>query len=296
MFQHAYRHQLALMLKGPTGCGKSRFVEAMAADVGRLLITVACHDDTSATDLLGRYLVEGGDTVWQDGPLTRAVREGAVLYLDEVTEAREDIVVVLHSLTDHRRQIFLDRRNETLTAPPEFMLVISFNPGYQRSLKELKPSTRQRFVGMSFHYPAPPIEAEIVAHESGVEMAMARRLVTFANKVRHLQELGLAAAASTRLLIHAGQLMRAGRCPPNAVGEDLGPVRRGQHDVVDACLAGPGQDVGEERDAGGRQHRLGCGGGQRPQSGAHAPHQEDRLGHRQTARPSSPTTPDTARS
>ena len=129
VFQHAYRNQLALMLKGPTGCGKSRFVEAMAADVERPLITVACHDDTSATDLLGRYLVEGGDTVWQDGPLTRAVREGAILYLDEVTEAREDIVVVLHSLTDHRRQIFLDRRNEVLTAPPEFMLVISFNPG-----------------------------------------------------------------------------------------------------------------------------------------------------------------------
>jgi nitric oxide reductase NorQ protein len=203
VFQHAYRNQLALMLKGPTGCGKSRFVEAMAADVGRPLITVACHDDTSATDLLGRYLVEGGDTVWQDGPLTRAVREGAILYLDEVTEAREDIVVVLHSLTDHRRQIFLDRRNETLTAPPEFMLMISFNPGYQR------------FVGLSFQYPAPPIEAEIVAHESGVEMAMARRLVTFATKVRHLQELGLAASASTRLLIHAGQLMRAGM-PPRA--------------------------------------------------------------------------------
>ena len=138
-----------------------------------------------------------------------------MLYLDEVTEAREDIVVVLHSLTDHRRQIFLDRRNETLTAPPEFMLVISFNPGYQRSLKELKPSTRQRFIGLSFHYPAPPIEVEIVAHESGVEMAMARRLVTFATKVRHLQELGLAASASTRLLIHAGQLMRASM-PPRA--------------------------------------------------------------------------------
>ena len=174
------------MLKGPTGCGKSRFVEAMAAAVGRPLLTVACHDDTSATDLLGRYLVEGGDTVWQDGPLTRAVREGALLYLDEVTEAREDIVVVLHSLTDHRRQMFLDRRNETLTAPPEFMLVISFNPGYQRNFKELKPSTRQRFVGLRFTTPAPPIEAEIVAQESGVEMAMARRLVTFATKGRHL--------------------------------------------------------------------------------------------------------------
>ena len=135
VFQPAYRHQLALMLQGPTGCGTSRFVEALAADVGRPLLTVACHDDTSATDLLGRYLVEGGDTVWQDGPLTRAVREGALLSLDEVTEAREDIVGVLHALTDHRRQMFLERRHETLTAPPAFRLVLSFNPGYQRNCK-----------------------------------------------------------------------------------------------------------------------------------------------------------------
>jgi nitric oxide reductase NorQ protein len=216
VFHHAYRNQLALMLKGPTGCGKSRFVEAMAAAVDRPLVTVACHDDTSAHDLLGRYLVQGGDTVWQDGPLTRAVRDGAILYLDEIAEAREDVVVVLHSLTDHRRQIFLDRRNETLTAPPEFMLVISFNPGYQRGFKELKPSTRQRFVGLTFQYPAPAIEAEIVAQESGVEMAQAQRLVTFATKVRNLQELGLSATASTRLLVHAGRLMHTGMPPRTA--------------------------------------------------------------------------------
>jgi nitric oxide reductase NorQ protein len=213
VFQHAYRNQLALMLKGPTGCGKSRFVEAMAVDVERPLVTVSCHDDTSATDLLGRYLVQGGDTVWQDGPLTRAVREGAILYLDEIAEAREDVVVVLHSLTDHRRQVFIDRRNETLTAPPEFMLVMSFNPGYQRSLKELKPSTRQRFVGLSFYYPEPAIEAEIVATESGIDLSMARRLVTFAEKVRNLQELGLSASASTRLLVHAARLMQSGMPP-----------------------------------------------------------------------------------
>jgi nitric oxide reductase NorQ protein len=213
VFQYAYRNRLALMLKGPTGCGKSRFVEAMAAAVGRPMITVACHDDTSATDLLGRYLVQGGDTVWQDGPLTRAVREGAMLYLDEIAEAREDVVVVLHSLTDHRRQIYLDRRNETLSAPPEFMLIISFNPGYQRGFKELKPSTRQRFVGLTFDYPAPPIEAEIVAQESGIDLAMARRLVTFASKVRNLQELGLQATASTRLLIHAASLIHSGMSP-----------------------------------------------------------------------------------
>lgn len=173
VFQHAYGNQLGLMLKGPTGCGKSRFVEAMASSVERPLVTVACYDDTSATDLLGRYLVQGGDTVWQDRPLTRAVREGAILYLDEIAEAREDVVVVLHSLTDHRRQIFLDRLNETLTAPPEFMLIISFNPGYQRGFKELKPSTRQRFVGLSFYYPEARVEAEIVARKSGVDDVLA---------------------------------------------------------------------------------------------------------------------------
>jgi nitric oxide reductase NorQ protein len=216
VFHHAYRNQLGLMLKGPTGCGKSRFVDAMAASVERPLITVACHDDTSATDLLGRYLVQGGDTVWQDGPLTRAVREGAILYLDEIAEAREDVVVVLHSLTDHRRQIFLDRLNETLSAPPEFMLIISFNPGYQRGFKELKPSTRQRFVGLSFHYPEARVEAEIVARESGVDDALAQRLVTFATKVRNLEELGLSATASTRLLVHAGRLIQTGMAPRTA--------------------------------------------------------------------------------
>ena len=216
VFEHAYRNRLALMIKGPTGCGKTRFVEAMAAKVERPLVTVACHDDTTATDLLGRYLVEGGDTVWQDGPLTRALRQGAVLYLDEIVEAREDVVVVLHSLADHRRQIYLDRLNETLTAPAEFMLVISFNPGYQRGFKELKPSTRQRFVGLSFQYPEPEIEAEIVARESGIDLAMAKRLVAFAGKVRNLQEFGLSATASTRLLAHAGRLMHTGMPPRTA--------------------------------------------------------------------------------
>lgn len=216
VFEHAYRNRLALMIKGPTGCGKTRFVEAMAAKVERPLVTVACHDDTTATDLLGRYLVEGGDTVWQDGPLTRALRQGAILYLDEIVEAREDVVVVLHSLADHRRQIYLDRLNETLTAPAEFMLVISFNPGYQRGFKELKPSTRQRFVGLSFQYPEPEIEAEIVAQESGIDLAMAKRLVAFAGKVRNLQEFGLSATASTRLLAHAGRLMHTGMPPRTA--------------------------------------------------------------------------------
>lgn len=210
VFRHAYRNRLPLMLKGPTGCGKSRYVEAMAEELGRPLVTVSCHDDTSATDLLGRYLIKGGDTVWEDGPLTRAVREGAILYLDEIAEAREDVVVVLHPLTDHRRQVYIDRRNETLTAPPEFMVIISFNPGYQRGLKQLKPSTRQRFVGLSFAYPSEGIEAEIVQTESGVEAAIARKLVVLANKIRGLHELGLAESVSTRLLVDAGKLIAGG--------------------------------------------------------------------------------------
>jgi nitric oxide reductase NorQ protein len=150
------------MLKGPTGCGKTRFVEYMAAKLGRKLITVACNEDTTATDLLGRHLLIGGETRWTDGPVTRAVREGAILYLDEVAEARADAIVVIHSLTDHRRELFLDRTGETLHAPPEFMLVISYNPGYQRSMRELKPSTRQRFIGLGFGYPSTDIETRIL--------------------------------------------------------------------------------------------------------------------------------------
>lgn len=213
VFKSAYRKKLPLMLKGPTGSGKSRFVEAMAHELGRPLITVACHDDTSATDLLGRYLIDGGDTRWQDGPVTRAIREGAILYLDEVAEAREDVIVVLHPLTDYRRQIYLDRKNETLTAPPEFMLVVSFNPGYQRGMKQLKPSTRQRFVGLSFDYPAETLEIEIVQAEAGVDPATARKLVAYGRKIRGLQELGLAESASTRLLVDAGKLIVEGLSP-----------------------------------------------------------------------------------
>lgn len=232
VFRHCYAQRLPLMLKGPTGSGKSRFVEAMAEQLGRPLITVSCHDDTSATDLLGRYLIEGGDTVWQDGPVTRAVREGAILYLDEVAEAREDVIVVLHPLTDHRRQVFLDRRNETLSAPPEFMLVISFNPGYQRGLKELKPSTRQRFVGLSFDYPKESVETEIVQSEAGVDAATARKLVGIATKIRGLQELGLAESASTRLLVDAGKLIRAGLSPRAACDAAIVQPLSDDRDVV----------------------------------------------------------------
>jgi nitric oxide reductase NorQ protein len=215
LFELCYREHLPLLLKGPTGCGKSRFVEHMAARLGRPLVTVACHDDTSAGDLLGRWLVRGGETVWQDGPVSRAVRQGAILYLDEVAEARPDVIVVLHPLTDHRRELFIDRHDELLRAPPEFHLVVSFNPGYQRGLKELKPSTRQRFVGVSFSYPATELEQRIVEGESQCAADVARRLVKLAAKLRTLDELGLAEAASTRLLVDAARLIRAGM-PPRA--------------------------------------------------------------------------------
>jgi len=216
IFELASTRQLPLMVKGPTGCGKSRFVEAMAEKLGRPLVTVACHEETNATDLLGRYLIEGGDTVWHDGPVTRAVRQGAILYLDEIAEAREDVVVVLHPLADHRRELYLDRQDELIPAGPEFMLVVSFNPGYRRGLRELKPSTRQRFLGLTFDYPEASVELEIVAHESGLDAKRAKRLVAFGRKVRALDELGLAETVSTRLLIGAAKLMVAGLEPRRA--------------------------------------------------------------------------------
>lgn len=215
VFRRAYEGRLPLLLKGPTGCGKSRFVEAMAAELGRRLVTVACNEETSANDLLGRWLVKGGDTVWQDGPVARAVREGAILYLDEIAEAREDVIVVLHPLADHRRELYVDRLDEVLAAPPEFMLVVSYNPGYRRGFRELKPSTRQRFVALRFDYPAPEVEAEIVAAEAGVPAPVAKRLVALAGKVRKLGELGLTETVSTRLLVNAALLIGRG-LPPRA--------------------------------------------------------------------------------
>lgn len=216
IFEHAYRLKQPVLLKGPTGCGKSRFVEHMAAKLGRPLVTVACHDDTSAVDLIGRYLVKAGETVWQDGPVTRAVRTGAILYLDEIAEARSDVVVVLHPLADFRRRIYIDRLNEELEAAPGFMLVASFNPGYQHRLKEIKPSTRQRFLGFSFGYPAPALEAEVVIQESACEPRVAKRLVKLASKLRELDALGLAEVPSTRLLVETARLIQAGVPPRTA--------------------------------------------------------------------------------
>ena len=201
---------LAVMLKGPTGCGKTRFVEHMAWRLGRPLITVSCHDDLTASDLIGRFLIRHDETVWQDGPLTRAVREGAICYLDEVVEARQDTIVVLHPLTDYRRILPIDRTGETLEAAPGFQLVISYNPGYQRMLKDLKPSTRQRFVAIELGFPEPQAEAAIVAKESGVERGTAVALVELAGRLRSLRDRGLAEVPSTRLLIAAGRLVAGG--------------------------------------------------------------------------------------
>jgi nitric oxide reductase NorQ protein len=210
VFEQCHAQGLAIMLKGPTGCGKTRFVEHMAWRLDRPLVSIACHDDLSASDLVGRYLIHHDGTVWHDGPLTRAAREGAICYLDEVVEARQDTVVVLHSLTDHRRMLFIDKTGETVEAAPDFMLVISYNPGYQRMLKDLKPSTRQRFVALEFGFPAPEVEASIVEHESGASHADATALVGLAQRLRTLQDRGLAEVPSTRLLVATARLAVAG--------------------------------------------------------------------------------------
>ncbi|HTZ13968.1 MAG TPA: CbbQ/NirQ/NorQ/GpvN family protein [Mycobacterium sp.] len=216
VFKAAYRQGLAVVLKGPTGCGKTRFVEAMAYDLGRPLITVACHDDLTTADLVGRYLLKGDETVWVDGPLTRAVREGAICYLDEVVEARQDTTVVLHPLADHRRQLPIERLGVTLDAAPGFALVVSYNPGYQSVLKDLKDSTRQRMVAIEFGFPAADVEEGIVAHEAGVDSATAAELVRVGQAIRRLETGGLREVASTRVLIAAGRLVAEGLTMPDA--------------------------------------------------------------------------------
>lgn len=210
LFEMAHENGLPLLLKGPTGCGKTRFVEHMAARLGKQLYTVACHDDLSASDLIGRYLLKGGETVWVDGPLTRAVREGGICYLDEVVEARKDVTVVLHPLTDTRRTLMIDRTGEELVAPSGFMLVASYNPGYQNVLKRLKPSTRQRFLSISFDFPVSEIEITVVASESRLEPGRVAPLVRLAGHIRKLSGMDLEEGVSTRLLIYAATLMAGG--------------------------------------------------------------------------------------
>jgi nitric oxide reductase NorQ protein len=239
IFFSAYKARLPVLLKGPTGCGKTRFIETMTYRLGREmgtslpLITVACHEDLTGSDLVGRYLLKGEETIWVDGPLTRAVKNGAICYLDEIVEARKDTAVLIHPLADHRRILPVEKKGKILEAHENFFLVISYNPGYQSVLKNLKHSTRQRFVAMEFHYPPRELEAEIIAHESGVSFEVAGELAKLAEKVRNLQDQGLEEGVSTRLLIYAGRLMVQGIEPrracevavAQAVTDDLEVVR-----------------------------------------------------------------------
>ena len=222
IFLAAHEQGLPVMLKGPTGVGKTRFVEAMAARLGRELITVACHEDLTASDLVGRFLLEGDSTVWNDGPLTRAVRIGAICYLDEVVEARQDTTVVLHALTDHRRILPIDRLNVTLQAPPAFQLVVSYNPGYQSLLKDLKDSTRQRMVGIELDFPSQAVEVEVLRHEAGLDADGAAELVRLATALRRVDDPGLREVASPRTLIAAGRLMASGIDKRSAVWSAVG--------------------------------------------------------------------------
>lgn len=210
LFTNAHERQIPVLLKGPTGCGKTRLVEHVAAKMGVPLYTVPCHDDLTASDLVGRYLIKDGNTEWIDGPLTRAVRHGGICYLDEVVEARKDTIVVIHPLSDDRRQLFIERTGETIDAPPNFQLVISFNPGYQNTMKSLKPSTRQRFVALDFDWPPMDQESQIVAHESGVDADTAHHLVHLAHRIRPLKDEGLEEVPSTRTLVIAGRMIVAG--------------------------------------------------------------------------------------
>jgi nitric oxide reductase NorQ protein len=246
VFRAAARRGLPVLLKGPTGCGKTRFVEAMAYELGRNLITVAGHEDLTSADLVGRFLLKGGETTWVDGPLTRAVREGAICYLDEVVEARQDTTVVIHPLADHRRELPVDRLGITLEAAPGFQLVISYNPGYQSVLKNIKESTRQRFVAIELDFQPPDIETEVVAHEAGVDFETARALVKVGDAIRKLDGALLQEVASTRVLILAGGLVAEGLSLRSSVQSaivqalsDDPDVVRALGELVDALLPRP---------------------------------------------------------
>ena len=243
IFETAYQAKLPVMLKGPTGCGKTRFVQAMAWRLGRPLITVACHEDLSATDLVGRFLLEGDETVWHDGPLTTAVRHGAICYLDEVVEARKDTIVLIHPLTDDRRILPIEKLGILLNAPDDFMLVISYNPGYQSVLKDLKQSTRQRFLSLEFDYPPVDAETTIVAREGGISEDAARDLVRIGEKVRNLKGHGLEEGVSTRLLVYAAQMIARGISPVTACEVALASpitddpdLQRGIREIVTTIL------------------------------------------------------------
>jgi nitric oxide reductase NorQ protein len=244
VFTAAFRQGMAVLLKGPTGCGKTRLVEAMAHDLQRPLITVACHDDLTTADLVGRFLLQGGETTWVDGPLTRAVREGAICYLDEIVEARQDTTVVLHPLTDHRRQLPIDRLGVTIDAAPGFCLVVSYNPGYQSILKDLKDSTRQRMVAIEIDFPPTEVEEKVIAHESGVDHQAAAQLVLLGQAIRRLENAGLREVASTRVLVAAARLVSQGlSMRDSARAAVAGPltddpvVTAGLYELIDAYTA-----------------------------------------------------------
>lgn len=251
IFHAAYSARLPVLLKGPTGCGKTRFIEHMTWRLYREtanplevpLITVSCHEDLTATDMVGRYLLKGDETVWSDGPLTRAVRTGAICYLDEIVEARKDTTVLIHSLTDHRRILPIDKTGELVIAHSEFLLVISYNPGYQSVLKDLKPSTRQRFVALDFDYPSVELESIIIAHEADIDAAQAERLAVIGERVRNLKQHGFEEGVSTRLLIYTADLMNAGIAPRRAAEvaiitaiSDDRTVQQAVADIVDVIL------------------------------------------------------------
>jgi nitric oxide reductase NorQ protein len=244
VFTAAFRQGMAVLLKGPTGCGKTRLVEAMAHDLQRPLITVACHDDLTTADLVGRFLLQGGETTWVDGPLTRAVREGAICYLDEIVEARQDTTVVLHPLTDHRRQLPIDRLGVTIDAAQDFCLVVSYNPGYQSVLKDLKDSTRQRMVAIEIDFPPTEVEEKVIAHESGVDHQAAAQLVLLGQAIRRLENAGLREVASTRVLVAAARLVSQGlSMRDSARAAVAGPltddpvVTAGLYELIDAYTA-----------------------------------------------------------
>lgn len=242
LFRAAYEQRIPVLLKGPTGCGKTRFVEHMAwhiareraQPVGQPMVTVTCHDDMTASDLVGRYLLSSDGTTWLDGPLTQAVRSGAICYLDEIVEARKDTTVILHSLTDHRRTLPVERLGTTVPAHPDFLLVVSYNPGYQASVKDLKPSTRQRFLAIEFDYPDVDLETDIIAHESGIDVDTARSLAFVGDRLRNLDEADIIEGPSTRLLVYVGALVRKGVTPLRACDVALVQAVSDDRDVQDA--------------------------------------------------------------
>ena len=236
LFEHAFNQQLPLLIKGPTGCGKTRFVTHMAARLKRPLYTVSCHDDLTATDLVGRHLINDAGTYWNDGPLTRAVREGAICYLDEVVEARKDTTVVLHPLTDDRRILPLERTGEILQAPAQFMLVVSYNPGYQNFLKGMKPSTRQRFVSLRFGFPEPALEQEVIIAETGIDPEMAKLLVKLVSALRSLKAHDLEEVASTRLAVYAASLIKNGFAPVDACRAALVEALTDDEEIIHALM------------------------------------------------------------